>query len=109
VGHSAKNDLSMEVLRDFCTRETFLWSVPGTLHKNRESGIWLKICKIIGIPARIWDSTLRITPDFFPIENYWEKLREIGSRLFPIFPDRQLTFPIIPSALGLVKNFRPAL
>jgi hypothetical protein len=27
-GHSAKNDLSMEVLRDFCTRETFLRSVP---------------------------------------------------------------------------------
>jgi hypothetical protein len=28
LGHSAKNDLSMEVLRDFCTRETFLQSVP---------------------------------------------------------------------------------
>jgi hypothetical protein len=28
-GHSTKNDLSMEVLRDFCTRETFLWSVPS--------------------------------------------------------------------------------
>ena len=27
-GHSAKNDLSMEVLRDFCTRETFLRGVP---------------------------------------------------------------------------------
>jgi hypothetical protein len=29
-GHSAKNDLSMEVLRAFCTRETFLRSVPET-------------------------------------------------------------------------------
>jgi hypothetical protein len=28
VGHSEKNDLSMEVLRDFCPRETFLRSVP---------------------------------------------------------------------------------
>jgi hypothetical protein len=28
-GHSAKNDLSMEVLRGFCTRETFLRSVPS--------------------------------------------------------------------------------
>jgi hypothetical protein len=28
-GHSAKNDLSTEALRDFCTRGTFLWSVPG--------------------------------------------------------------------------------
>jgi hypothetical protein len=27
-GHSANNDLSIEVLRDFCTRETFLRSVP---------------------------------------------------------------------------------
>jgi hypothetical protein len=29
LGHSAKNDLSMEVLRDFCTRETFLRSLPA--------------------------------------------------------------------------------
>jgi hypothetical protein len=29
TGHSAKNDLSIEVLRDFCTRETFSRSVPG--------------------------------------------------------------------------------
>ena len=28
LGHSTKNDISMEVLRDFCTRETFLRSVP---------------------------------------------------------------------------------
>jgi hypothetical protein len=27
-GHSAKNDLSTEALRDFCTRGTFLRSVP---------------------------------------------------------------------------------
>jgi hypothetical protein len=35
TGHSAKNDLSIEVLRDFCTRETFLRSVPGTLRIYR--------------------------------------------------------------------------
>jgi hypothetical protein len=28
-GHSAKNDRSTEVLRSFCTRETFLRGVPG--------------------------------------------------------------------------------
>jgi hypothetical protein len=33
-GHSAKNDLSMEVLRDFCSRETFLRSVPEAKHKT---------------------------------------------------------------------------
>jgi hypothetical protein len=34
-GHSAKNDLSTEVLRDFCTRETLLRSVPqGHSAKN---------------------------------------------------------------------------
>jgi hypothetical protein len=31
LGHSAKNDRSTEVLRGFCTRETFLWGVPGNL------------------------------------------------------------------------------
>jgi hypothetical protein len=30
-GTLRKNDLSMEVLRDFCTRETFLQSVPAML------------------------------------------------------------------------------
>jgi hypothetical protein len=28
LGHPAKNDCSTEVLLDFCTRATFLWSVP---------------------------------------------------------------------------------
>jgi hypothetical protein len=28
LGHSAKNDRSTELLRGFCTRETFLWGVP---------------------------------------------------------------------------------
>jgi hypothetical protein len=29
LGHPAKNDCSTEVLHDFCTRATFLRSVPG--------------------------------------------------------------------------------
>jgi|JI9StandDraft_1071089.scaffolds.fasta_scaffold685153_1 hypothetical protein len=37
----------------------------GTLHKNRESGIWLKICKIIAIPETeiLHSRSLPIFPD----------------------------------------------
>ncbi len=89
-----------------CDRAHNLWaSIPtpqpissGTLQKNGESGIWLKICKII-CDSRNWDSTLPITPDhsrFFPSKNYRQKSGEIGSQFFLRIPDRQLTFPIIP-------------
>jgi hypothetical protein len=37
-GHSAKNDLSMEGLCDFCTRETFLQSVPGPCNWEQIAG-----------------------------------------------------------------------
>jgi hypothetical protein len=35
-GHSAKNDRSTEVLRSFCTRETFLRGVPDGSRKPAE-------------------------------------------------------------------------
>jgi hypothetical protein len=42
----------------------------------------------------------------------WEKSGEIGSRLFPIIPDRQLTFPIIPDfsrCIGIGQEFPPGV
>jgi hypothetical protein len=87
----------------FWSQESSPWC--GTLPKKL--GIW-HLAK--NLQNKLWF----YTPDHsrsLPIEKYQEKSGEIGSWLFPIIPiipDCQLTFPIIPDALGLVQNYRPA-
>ena len=82
----------------------------GHSAKNRESGIWLKICKIIVIPETeiLHSRSLPIFPD-------WELSGIIGNNRVPIIPDNSRSpnylpnysrlFPIFPDASGLVKNF----
>jgi hypothetical protein len=77
-----------------------LWLYLGHSAKNRESGIWLKICKVIAIPE-----TEILHSRSLPI---FSRLRIIGKNIgrnwVPIIPDNSRFFPTCQS-LPIIPNF----
>jgi hypothetical protein len=69
----------------------------GHSTKNWESGIWLKICKII-CDSRNWDSTLPITPNF-------SRARIIGRNQIPILPENSRSPTHLPNYSWFFQNF----